>query len=695
MPSQDWSSAEASRSPGVGHTGRLSGVLDQLDYRQLERWGSHLAAVLRGGGRLLAAGNGGSAAEAQHLTSELVGKFRADRRPFSAIALNAESSTLTAVANDYGYEEVFARQVRAHGRPGDVLVLLSSSGQSKNLLLAAKAGQAAGLTVWGLTGAVPNPLAALCHEVAAVPAQSTRTVQECHLIMVHLICEAIETELGAAGTDASADHPLSPSAQAGRCAREHLGVGSGPLGRRPSGQPPLVVIGDVLLDRDLTGVVRRISPEAPVPVVDHLQASVRPGGAGLAAALGARSSRRPVVLVTALGADEHGVTLARLLRDSGVRVIDLRLSGPTPVKSRVRSDHQSLLMLSEAPVTPGPVSRCLSPAEREVILGAAAVLVSDYGGSMARQASVRAVLTEAVPRIPVVWDVHPAGPAPVPGVRLVTPNAREAEALVGSVTGQTLSADIERARLLLAEWVPASIAVTRGSAGAVLVDGQASLPLVVPAEAVRGDDSCGAGDCFAVTAAALLAEGKLVSESVTGAVDAAAAYVAAGGPTAAAPVCAGRERASPSDALRKAAEVRASGGLVVAASGCFDLLHAGHVATLGQARKLGDFLIVCLNDDDSVRRLKGEDRPIVPAHERAAVLAALAAVDGVVIFSEDRPDQVLREIQPDIYVKGSDYRLDEVLEAPLIASWGGQTVVLPYVERWSTTGVINKIAQRG
>ena len=141
--------------------------------------------------------------------------------------------------------------------------------------------------------------------------------------------------------------------------------------------------------------------------------------------------------------------------------------------------------------------------------------------------------------------------------------------------------------------------------------------------------------------------------------------------------------------------MRASGGLVVAASGCFDLLHAGHVTMLGQARKLGDCLIVCLNDDDSVRRLKGEDRPIVPARERASILAALADVDGVVIFGEDRPDRVLREIQPDIYVKGSDYRLDEVLEAPLIASWGGQTVVLPYVKRWSTTGVIKKITQRG
>jgi D-beta-D-heptose 7-phosphate kinase / D-beta-D-heptose 1-phosphate adenosyltransferase len=246
------------------------------------------------------------------------------------------------------------------------------------------------------------------------------------------------------------------------------------------------------------------------------------------------------------------------------------------------------------------------------------------------------------------------------------------------------------------------------------VDGQDSLPLVVPARAVRGD-SCGAGDCFAVTVAALLAEGCLVSEAVTGAVEAAARFVAAGGPAsltagvaaAGVPVpatvslvSAAGSRVSPGtvgpgEGARIAAETRAAGGLVVATCGCFDLLHAGHVAMLGQARTLGDCLIVCLNDDDSVRRLKGDDRPIVAAQDRASVLAALAVVDAVVIFGEDRPDRALREIRPDVYVKGGDYRIDEVLEAPLVASWGGQTVVLPYFERWSTTRMINKIAQRG
>ncbi|MFJ1807482.1 MULTISPECIES: SIS domain-containing protein [unclassified Streptomyces] len=157
-----------------------------------ERWGERLAAVLSGGGRLLAAGNGGSAAQAQHLTAELVGRYRDDRPPFSALALHADTSSTTAIANDYGVDEVFARQVRAHGRRGDVLLLLSTSGASANLLAAADAGRAAGLTVWALTGPAPNPLTAGSDEALCVSGSSTATVQELHLVAVHMVCEAFD-----------------------------------------------------------------------------------------------------------------------------------------------------------------------------------------------------------------------------------------------------------------------------------------------------------------------------------------------------------------------------------------------------------------------------------------------------------------------------------------------------------------------
>jgi D-sedoheptulose 7-phosphate isomerase len=183
------------------HLPLLRRALNDLERQAglVERWGAELARVLGAGGRLLAAGNGGSAGEAQHLTAELVGRFETpDRRPLSAIALCAETSSLTAIGNDFGFEHAFARQVNAHGRPGDVLVLLTSSGRSRNLLHAADAGRCAGLRVWALTGPVPNPLAELCDDVLAVDVQSTTVVQEAQLVAVHALCAALERHLGRA-----------------------------------------------------------------------------------------------------------------------------------------------------------------------------------------------------------------------------------------------------------------------------------------------------------------------------------------------------------------------------------------------------------------------------------------------------------------------------------------------------------------
>ncbi|SRR6266487_3631982 len=170
---------------------------------RLSRWGENLARVLVSGGRLLVAGNGGSAAEAQHLSAELVGKLRDDRPAYSAIALNAETSSLTAIGNDFGFERVFARQVEAHGRPGDVLILLSTSGRSKNLMAAAEVARERGLTSWAMTGPLPNPLGMCCDDVLAVPADP-QTAQELHLVAVHVLCEQVEAALPAAGAGAGA-----------------------------------------------------------------------------------------------------------------------------------------------------------------------------------------------------------------------------------------------------------------------------------------------------------------------------------------------------------------------------------------------------------------------------------------------------------------------------------------------------------
>ncbi|GAA3446229.1 D-sedoheptulose-7-phosphate isomerase [Planomonospora venezuelensis] len=182
------------------HLSRLSTALAAVDAETptISVWGRKLAAVLTGGGRLLACGNGGSAAEAQHLTAELVGRFRDDRRPYAAIPLHADTSAVSAIGNDFGAEEVYARQVRAHGRPGDVLLCLSTSGTSPNVLAAALAARESGLTTWALTGPVPNPLAELCDDAFAVAAADTATVQEVHLAVIHMLCAAMEEACGEA-----------------------------------------------------------------------------------------------------------------------------------------------------------------------------------------------------------------------------------------------------------------------------------------------------------------------------------------------------------------------------------------------------------------------------------------------------------------------------------------------------------------
>jgi D-beta-D-heptose 7-phosphate kinase/D-beta-D-heptose 1-phosphate adenosyltransferase len=461
---------------------------------------------------------------------------------------------------------------------------------------------------------------------------------------------------------------------------------------------PLVVVGDALLDRDLDGRAERLAPDAPVPVVDDPTERPRPGGAALAATLAGLLDRREVVLVTALARDEPGAVLRRLLELAGVTVVDLGLAGPTAEKIRIRAAGRPLLRLDRGarPGRPGP----LGDAARRAITGAAAVLVADYGRGLAAGPDVRAALADRRARVPLVWDPHPKGAPPVRDARLATPNRAESEHFVAEVAGEGLAAVTARARVLAERWSAAGVAVTLGAGGALLVAG-AGAPLVVPAPAAPGGDPCGAGDRFASTAAGLLADGALPSEAVAGAVAAASSFVAAGGAAAvgtpAAPPAGARGPVggdAVERALALAGRVRAGGGTVVATGGCFDLLHAGHVATLRSARALGDCLVVCLNSDDSVRRLKGHDRPLVPEVDRVAVLEALGCVDAVVPFDERTPEAVLARLRPDVFAKGGDYALADLPEAAALAAWGGQAVVLPYLEGRSTTRLMKEVVRR-
>lgn len=210
------------------HLDALTSSLHHLhgELGELEAWGRDLAAALSSGQRLLTAGNGGSAAHAEHLAAEIVGRYRQPRPPFAAIALSAAGSTVTALVNDYGAEEMFARQVRAHGRPGDVLVALSTSGRSANVIRAATAGREEGLEVWSLSGPRPNPLADASTRVLAVPAERTATVQEVHQVAVHLLCAAFDAHLDTGG----AQIPRLEPTNAGKRSR------AGDRGRLPQPQ---------------------------------------------------------------------------------------------------------------------------------------------------------------------------------------------------------------------------------------------------------------------------------------------------------------------------------------------------------------------------------------------------------------------------------------------------------------------------
>lgn len=440
----------------------------------------------------------------------------------------------------------------------------------------------------------------------------------------------------------------------------------------------LVVLGDALLDVDVEGSASRLSPDAPVPVVDSPVEAHRPGGAALAACLAAERAGDDVevVLVTALPDDTDADVLAGLVADAGVRLVRVRRDGSSIVKRRVRAGGQTVVRLDTG--DDGEVVD--AAAAVEALAGAAGVLVSDYGRGLTAHPGVREALTAAAARVPVVWDPHPRGAAPVPGVRLATPNQAEAGA------GPGLAALADRLRTLREDWRAHAVVVTLGESGALLGQGD-SPPAVVPAPAVHATDPCGAGDCFAATAALALLGGALTSEAVQEAVAGAATYVAAGGAATWRPSA---PSAPPTDASAEdlVARVRAAGGTVVATGGCFDLLHAGHVATLRAARSLGDCLVVCLNSDSSVRGLKGPSRPLQGQDDRATVLTALADVDAVVVFDEATPEEALRRLRPDVWVKGGDYAGVDLPEAPLLAEWGGQAVVVPYLQGRSTTGLV-------
>ncbi|WP_150237965.1 D-glycero-beta-D-manno-heptose 1-phosphate adenylyltransferase [Nocardiopsis quinghaiensis] len=436
----------------------------------------------------------------------------------------------------------------------------------------------------------------------------------------------------------------------------------------------------------MRGVSRRDCPDAPAPVLEGTETWYRPGGAALAA-LCAREGGREVVLVTAVGRDAAADDLAALL-DGEVTLVGLPLMERTPTKTRVQANGRTVARLDEGC---GGVEETASGAVvARALAGASAVLVADYGHGLTRQSAVRGALAACADRVPLVWDPHPRGAAPLHGARLVTPNAAEAQ--VAEDEGERA---LRRAGELAGVWGTHSVSVTLGAHGAAWADGAGERALV-PGEPVDvPEDTCGAGDAFAAACATALADGAHVRAAVRHGVGSAAAFVARGGAAA-------HTRPHPGlpapRARTAAGPETAAGGRderVVATGGCFDVLHAGHVDLLRRARALGDRLVVLLNSDASVRALKGPGRPVVGERDRARVLSALDCVDEVVVFGEETPVHALEELRPDVWVKGGDYDVEGLPETPAVRRAGGEVVTVPLVPGHSTTGLITRIRGRG
>ncbi|PYY32683.1 D-beta-D-heptose 1-phosphate adenosyltransferase [Curtobacterium sp. MCJR17_055] len=456
----------------------------------------------------------------------------------------------------------------------------------------------------------------------------------------------------------------------------------------------IVVVGDTLLDVDVSGTSERLSPDAPVPVLDVRSEQRRAGGAGLVATMLAKDGH-DVRLVTVLGDDAPAERLRSLL--PGVTIVEGPSGAPTPVKTRVRVGDHALVRIDEGCDTP-PVP-AVTAEMRAALEDADAVVVADYGRGLTAAEDMRSALTAVAERTPVVWDPHPKGEAPVVGVTVVTPNASEAQRFTG-LGGTGVAFATDAAADLVARWAAHAVAVTMGERGA-LVGRRTERGLdsrFVPAPSVTAGDPCGAGDRLAAGVAVALASGAEIADAVTAGVADASTYLAAGGVAslvAGAPPAPIAVPGADRDALRVVHDVRAAGGVVVATGGCFDLLHAGHARTLSAARALGDCLVVCLNSDESVRGLKGPDRPIMGQDDRVELLLALDCVDAVVVFDESTPDEALRRFKPDVWAKGGDYTADELPESVTLAEWGGRVVTVPFHPGRSTTRLAAAIERVG
>ncbi|MBN2231460.1 MAG: D-glycero-beta-D-manno-heptose-7-phosphate kinase [Deltaproteobacteria bacterium] len=473
----------------------------------------------------------------------------------------------------------------------------------------------------------------------------------------------------------------------------------------------VLVVGDVMLDRYVWGGVARISPEAPVPVVHAREKTAVPGGAANVAAnvvgLGARG-----LLVGVRGDDGDGDELERLLAAGRIDhrlLIDCRR--PTSTKTRIIARGQQLLRLDEEQTGPLPdeLAARLVDVVAESLGSANIVVLSDYGKGVLSVAVCRRVLELAAARdLPVIVDPKGSDWEKYAGAACVTPNTAEFAAMVGGVPEDPLRLPAvlaEQARGLRQRFGFARVLLTRGAAGMMLVEEGEGEALFIPSAAREVFDVSGAGDTVVAVLAGARAAGLSWPEAARLANAAAGTVVAKVGtrPVVGEELRAELARLDRPPARRycareeAAVQVRrwqAQGQRVVFTNGCFDLLHAGHIKLIESAARFGDRLVIGLNADASVRRLKGEGRPILSEDERATLLSALAEVDLVVIFAEDTPLELIDVLGPDVLVKGSDYNIDRVVGRELVERRGGRVELVDLRAGHSTTSIVARIAAR-
>lgn len=463
----------------------------------------------------------------------------------------------------------------------------------------------------------------------------------------------------------------------------------------------LLVAGDVMLDRYWYGSTSRISPEAPVPVVNVRNVEHRAGGAANVA-LGAAALGAKARLMGRVGEDEAATELSRLLTSAGIEprlMADARR--PTITKLRVISHHQQMIRL-DFEAAADPEAALPEEAFAAALDQVDAVVLSDYAkGALARVE--RLIELARAAGKPILVDPKQTDFGVYRNATLLTPNRGEFERAVGPCRDERELVD--KGMQLLSRHGWEALLITRGEEGMTLLSRNAE-PVHIPAQAQEVFDVTGAGDTvIAVLAAAVAARMPLVNAARLANVAAGIAVGKLGTATVGlAELSAALTASQPHDyrlgvvdedsLLHQISLARRRGERIVMTNGCFDLLHPGHVAYLEQARRLGDRLVVAVNDDASVRRLKGPQRPINAVEHRMAVMAGLASVDWVVPFSEDTPARLIERVSPDVLVKGGDYKIEQIAGHEAVLAHGGEVKVLPFQDGYSTSDIVRTILQR-